>query len=55
MLHVSVCCKSLASQVIVKGSRALEITGYEIGAVERVVRNVPNLTSQKKPGWQYWA
>lgn len=49
--EVSVCCMlaSVASHLIVKGYRALEITEYEIGAVGRVVRNVPTLTNQKSP------
>jgi hypothetical protein len=48
LLHVGICCKSLASHLIVKGYRALEITGYEIGAVGRVVRNVPTLTKKAR-------
>jgi len=39
-LHVGVCCKSLLSQVIRKGSKEMEITDHKIGTVGRMVPNL---------------
>lgn len=39
MLHVGVCCKSLAIQVLLGALKEKEITGREIRIVVRVVRN----------------
>jgi hypothetical protein len=37
LLHVGVYCKSLAGQVLIKGSGEIEITGREIETLEKVV------------------
>jgi hypothetical protein len=39
LLHVGVYRKSLASQVFLKGSEEIQITGREIGTVGRAVHN----------------
>ena len=57
LLHISICYKFLASQVLLKGSKEMEIGGLKIRAVGRMVHLVPrfsNITSHKS-GWQYVA
>jgi hypothetical protein len=39
--HVGICCKSLDIQMLLKGSKEMEMTGREIRPVGRVVRNLP--------------
>jgi len=39
LLHVCVCCKSLAIQVLLELLKEMEITGREIRSVARVVHN----------------
>ena len=41
MLYVGICCKLLASQVFLKGSKEIEINGHEIGTVGSMVCNYP--------------
>ena len=41
MLHIVICCKFLASQVLLQGFKEMELAGQEIGTVERVVHNLP--------------
>jgi len=48
LLHVGVSCKYLASHVLVKWSKEMEIIGYgEIATVGRVVHNVPAVRTVK--------
>jgi hypothetical protein len=39
--HAGVCCKSLANQMLRKGSENMDVTGREIGTADRIVRNLP--------------
>lgn len=41
MLHVVICCKLLASQLLLQGFKETELAGHEIGTAERVVYNLP--------------
>ena len=41
MLHVGVCYKSFSNQVLLKGSKELDITGREVGTVGRAVHDSP--------------
>jgi hypothetical protein len=36
LLHVGVCCKYLPSQMLLKVSKEMKITGREFGTVERM-------------------
>ena len=57
LLHVDVCCKSLTSQVPLKGPKELEITGHEMWTVRRLVHIFPALMpsrgTSRYSGWQY--
>ena len=41
ILHVSICCKLLASQTLLKGSKEMDISGCKIKALGRTVHNLP--------------
>jgi len=45
LLDVGVCCKSLSSQVLIKGPREREMVGKDVDIVGRVVHNVPTTAS----------
>jgi len=57
LLHVGVCCKSLTSQVLLKGPKKLEVTGHEMWTVRSLVHILPALvpTRGTRPYscWQY--
>ena len=40
LLHVSICRKSLVSQVILKGSKEMESTRYDSSTVDSMVHNL---------------
>jgi hypothetical protein len=46
LLHVGMCSKSPASQVLLKGPREMEITRCKIGIVGTVLHNIPAITSK---------
>jgi hypothetical protein len=39
LLNIGVWCKLLASQMLLKGCKEMEITGLQLGTVERMVHN----------------
>lgn len=43
LLHISVCCKSLASQMLVKEYTQVEITACQIRTIGTVVHNHPGV------------
>jgi len=57
LLHVGVCCKSLTSQVPLKGPKELEIAGHEMWTVRRLVHILPALMPSRGTcrysGWQH--
>jgi hypothetical protein len=41
LLHVGICCNCLARQGLLKGSKKVDITGYEIVTIKKAVQDVP--------------
>jgi hypothetical protein len=41
LLHVGISCKWLARIGLLKGSKEVEITGYEIGTLRKAVQGLP--------------
>jgi hypothetical protein len=41
LLHVGVCCKSLVSQALLKGTKDMDIIGPDIGTVRTIVHYLP--------------
>jgi hypothetical protein len=46
LLHVGICCKSIASQMLLKVFKEMEIIGHEKGTARRVVHNIRSVMSR---------
>jgi len=44
LLHIGICCKSLDSQRLLKGTKEMEMAGCKIRTAVRVVCNLPDIT-----------